>query len=52
MLDRGNQTLEDILQTLRIYRDHIDDRDGGEATISQKNVLDGLISALDSARAL
>jgi len=48
MLDRGNQTLQDILQTLRIYHDHIDDDDGGEATISQ-NVLDSLISALDSA---
>jgi len=49
MLDRRNQTLQDILQTLRIYHDHIDNNDGGEATVSQKNVLDGLISALDSA---
>jgi beta-catenin-like protein 1 len=48
MLDRGNQSLQDILQTLRVYHAHIDDDDSGEATISQKNVLDELISALDS----
>lgn len=48
MLDRGNQSLNDILQTLRIYHAHIGEDDGG-STIAQKNILEGLISALDSS---
>jgi beta-catenin-like protein 1 len=48
MLDRGNQSLHDILQTLRIFHAHIGD-DDGESAIAQKNILEGLISALDSA---
>jgi len=48
MLDRGNQSLHDILQTLRNFHAHIGD-DDGESAIAQKSILEGLISALDSA---
>lgn len=51
MLGRGNQTLEDILATLRIYRDHVDEEPASEeadTSISQRDILQGLIEALQS----
>ncbi|KAF5322334.1 hypothetical protein D9619_000901 [Psilocybe cf. subviscida] len=51
MLGRGNQTLEDILATLRIYRDHVDEEpasEEGDTSISQRDILQGLIEALQS----
>jgi len=49
MLGRGNQTLEDILATLRVYRDHVDDEprsEEAEITMTQRDILQGLIDAL------
>jgi len=51
MLDRRNQGLKDILQTLQLYYEHVDEDDNNmktdnEPTISQKEILQGLISAL------
>lgn len=51
MLGRGNQTLEDILTTLSVYRDHVDEEpasDEAETTIPQRDILQGLIEALQS----
>ncbi|KAF8974523.1 DUF1716-domain-containing protein [Flammula alnicola] len=53
MLDRRNQSLEDILQTLRLYHDHVDDdyaTSGTEATTSQRTILQALISSLDATQ--
>ncbi|KDR83699.1 hypothetical protein GALMADRAFT_56115 [Galerina marginata CBS 339.88] len=52
MLARGNQSLHDIVQTLRQYHEHVDDieddlSEEGGATLSRKDILQGLISALD-----
>lgn len=49
MLDRQNQSLKDIVQTLQQYYEHAGgDSPTAEATMSQKEILQGLISALDS----
>lgn len=50
MLDRNNQSLKDILQTLQLYQEHVDDGEDSrtEAPISRKEILQGLISALHS----
>lgn len=53
MLDRGNQSFQDIVQTLRVYHEHVDIDDTSsetEVTISQKEILQGLIAALDTSR--
>lgn len=53
MLDRKNQSLRDIIQTLRIYHSNVDDpvetaaSDDPDRPPSQKEILEGLISALD-----
>lgn len=43
--------MQDIVQTLRIYREHVDVDDVNESTpvVSQKDILQGLIAALDTA---
>ncbi|KAH9482695.1 Beta-catenin-like protein 1 [Psilocybe cubensis] len=50
MLDRNNQSLKNILQTLEIYEDHMDDDEVNqtEGSVSRKEILQGLISALHS----
>ncbi|KAF8205017.1 Catenin-beta-like protein [Pholiota molesta] len=53
MLDRGNQSFQDIVQTLRVYHEHVDMDDTSSETevmISQKEILQGLIAALDTSR--
>jgi len=53
MLDRKTQSLQDIVHTLRIYHDNVDDEpeppamEDAERTPSQKEILQGLIAALD-----
>lgn len=57
MLDRKNQSLQDIVKTLRIYHDNVDDEQGSSTTEaaehspSQKEILRGLIAALDTSPA-
>ncbi|THV08501.1 DUF1716-domain-containing protein [Dendrothele bispora CBS 962.96] len=46
MLDRKNQSLKDIVKTLRISHENTDD-DAREGELSQKVILEGLINALD-----
>lgn len=47
MLDRRNQSLQDILRTLQSTLEHIDDEDITEDnSMSHKDILQGLISAL------
>ena len=47
MLDRGNQSLEDILRTLRLTYEHVDDEGvTADDSMSHKDILQGLISAL------
>ncbi|KAF8913939.1 Catenin-beta-like protein [Gymnopilus junonius] len=49
MLDRRGHSLKDIVQTLQQYHEHVgDDSPETEATVSQKEILLGLILALDS----
>ncbi|KAF9567315.1 DUF1716-domain-containing protein [Agrocybe pediades] len=52
MLGRRNEGMKDILQTLQVYYEHVDDDEGdkgadSEPTMSQKDILQGLIAALD-----
>ncbi|KAJ4478161.1 Catenin-beta-like protein [Lentinula aciculospora] len=49
MLSRKNQTLNDIIQTLRIYRDDVGEDPNADTTDapSQKDMLQGLIFALE-----
>ncbi|KAG5649019.1 hypothetical protein DXG03_000368 [Asterophora parasitica] len=55
MLDRKNQSLKDILNTLRIFHENVDDApealssSDSEHAPSQKEILEGLISALDTS---
>ncbi|KJA30234.1 hypothetical protein HYPSUDRAFT_61084 [Hypholoma sublateritium FD-334 SS-4] len=51
MLSRGSQSMQDIVQTLRIYHEHVDIDDDNESqpAVSQKDILQGLIVALDTA---
>jgi len=56
MLDRKNLSLQDILRTLRTYHDNVDDEpplatDGADRAPSQKEILEGLIAALDPSEA-
>lgn len=51
MLDRKNQSLQDIVKTLRIYHANVEEEPNAtteEGVPSQKEILQGLISALDS----
>ncbi|PPQ72573.1 hypothetical protein CVT26_003704 [Gymnopilus dilepis] len=49
MLDRKNQSLKDIIRTLKLYQEHVgDDTPTAEGVVSQKDILQGLISALDT----
>ncbi|KAK7470595.1 hypothetical protein VKT23_002019 [Stygiomarasmius scandens] len=50
MLDRKNQSLKDIVKTLRISHANADD-EAKEGELSQKIILEGLISALDPGSA-
>lgn len=51
MLDRKSQSLHDIVQTLRIFHANVDDisQDGPQDAPSQKEILHGLIAALDTS---
>ncbi|KAJ8698451.1 hypothetical protein PTI98_005159 [Pleurotus ostreatus] len=58
MLSRKNQTMEDIIQTLRIFYDNtdedgmqVDSENGVEKPLSQKDILQGLIYALSDTKA-
>jgi len=47
MLDRRNQSLQDIIRTLRLTFEHIDDEaEKADTSMSHKDILQGLISAL------
>jgi len=47
MLDRRNQSLQDILRTLQLSLKHVDDEGvTAENSMSRKDILQGLISAL------
>ena len=47
MLDRRNQSLQDILRTLRLTFEHVDDEGvTSDNSMSHKDILQGLISAL------
>ena len=49
MLDRRNQSLQDILRTLRLTLEHVDDEGVmADNSMSHKDILQGLISALDA----
>ena len=49
MLDRRNQSLQDILRTLRLAFEHVDDEGvTADNLMSHKDILQGLISALDA----
>ncbi|KAG6917898.1 hypothetical protein DXG01_000507 [Tephrocybe rancida] len=57
MLRRQNQSLKDIVQTLRIYHENVDDppenhpTEDGDYSPSQKEILEALIGALDTSNA-
>ncbi len=58
MLARKNQTMEDIIQTLRVFYDNtdedgmqVDSENGVEKPLSQKDILQGLIYALSDTKA-
>ncbi|KAL1742588.1 Catenin-beta-like protein [Schizophyllum fasciatum] len=51
MLARKSQSLRDVVDTLRVYRDNVDEEDSaargeGEGGLSQRDILEGLIGAL------
>ena len=46
MLDRRNQSLQDILRSLRLTYEHVDDEGAVDHSLSHKDILQGLISAL------
>ncbi|KAF8165305.1 Catenin-beta-like protein [Crassisporium funariophilum] len=50
MLDRGNQSLQDILRTLRLFYEHVDDDESSKETMTQKDIIQALISALDTTK--
>ncbi len=50
MLARRNQSLENIVETLRLYHDNVDNESGEPSEDqgpSRKEILEGLIGALD-----
>jgi beta-catenin-like protein 1 len=49
MLGRKNQSLQDIVATLRIFHENVDDsvQPPPDEGPSQKEILEGLITALD-----
>lgn len=54
MLSRKSQSLKDVIQTLRTFRDNIDVTDesisdDSHGAPSQKEILEGLIAALDTS---
>ncbi|RDB22492.1 Beta-catenin-like protein 1 [Hypsizygus marmoreus] len=55
MLDRKNQSLQDIVQTLKVFRSNVDEAteptevDDSNRSPSQKDILEGLIAALDTS---
>ncbi|KAG6828403.1 hypothetical protein H0H92_008145 [Tricholoma furcatifolium] len=58
MLQRQNQSLKNIVQTLRIFHENVDDPiqppptdEVGDHSPSQKEILEGLIAALDTSSA-
>ena len=51
MLSRKSQSLRNVVETLRVYHDNIDEEDSaakgeGEGGLSQREILEGLIGAL------
>ncbi len=54
MLNRKNQTLQDIVSTLQLYHDNVDDaepsNDDSEQGLPRKAILEGLIGALGEAQ--
>lgn len=50
MMTRKNQTLQDIVQSLQIYRDNVDEDENADAdgAVSQKEILQNLINYLQS----
>ena len=55
MLRRQDQSLKDIVQTLRIFHENVDDRPDADSTDksgnyspSQKEILEALVAALDT----
>lgn len=47
MLDRNNQGLHNVLESLRLYEEHADD-DSRDGSMSQKEILKGLMSVLST----
>ncbi|KAH9943447.1 Catenin-beta-like protein [Epithele typhae] len=49
LLDRKNQTFKDIVKTLRIYYDNVDDDNASvDGSLSQRDILQNLIAFLDA----
>lgn len=49
LLDRKNQSFKDIVKTLRIYHDNVDEGEGSaDGTLSQREILQNLIAFLDA----
>ena len=46
LLDRYNQSLEDVMGTLQIFLARADDTQGPDGSPSQKEILQGLLSSL------
>lgn len=52
MLKRKNQTLEDVVKVLRVFRDNVDEDESAAAEVEdasppQKEILSGLIAFLE-----
>jgi beta-catenin-like protein 1 len=48
MLDRRSKSLGDLIKTLQVYRDNVDDTEQvPEGAVSQKEILQGLIAFLE-----
>jgi len=52
MLSRKSQSLSNIVDTLRIYYDNIDEPEDTTQVPSQKDILAGLIASLDPPSAI
>jgi len=54
MMSRSNQTVQDIVQSLEVYAEHVDEdveqSTEAEASMSQKDILRNLISALTAVQ--
>jgi len=54
MMSRSNQTVQDIVQSLEVYAEHVDEdverSTEAEASMSQKDILRNLISALTTVQ--